>query len=253
MRKLHSALAVLCMVLILAAPVMPAAARELPDLGRKGAMTVTFSLPEGLETYGTLTMTRVGQIQEDDGDYSFVPIEALADAGLSFEDLDSASMAEATAVAAAEKELTGTTQPINYADTHAQAVFADLELGVYLVTQVDPAEGYYAILPFLISIPTYSEEDQTYEYEIVAQSKSEPEPEPTEPTDPSDPTEPTKPSDPTEPTKPSEPTVPTKPDLPQTGQLKWPVPVLALSGVGCILLGCLIKRQREEDESRDYA
>ncbi len=95
---------------------------------------------------------------------------------------------------------------------------------------------------------------------------------PTNPTEPTNPTQPTVPTLPTEPTTPTNPTKPTNPDetttkpdhsrtepqttqpqepeLPRTGQLKWPVAVLA--GFGGLLLCCgAILRsagKREEDE-----
>ena len=76
-------------------------------------------------------------------------------------------------------------------------------------------------------------------------------PEPTEPeTEPTTipmtepPTQP-----PTEP--PTEPTEPDGPDLPQTGQMNWPVPVLAMMGMLLVMAGfwfCMTGR-RERDEA----
>lgn len=73
---------------------------------------------------------------------------------------------------------------------------------------------------------------------------------PSEPTDPSDPTgpsestEPTVPSDPSDPTKPTE---PDKPTLPQTGQLWWPVPLMAIAGLVLFLLGWLRRKERADE------
>jgi len=66
--------------------------------------------------------------------------------------------------------------------------------------------------------------------------------EPTEPgetTEPDETTQPTEPeeTDPTKPTEPDEPTEPDKPKLPQTGQLNWPVPVLAVCGIFLTVVG----------------
>ena len=55
------------------------------------------------------------------------------------------------------------------------------------------------------------------------------------------------PTDPTE-TAPEETTQPSQPKLPQTGQLWWPVPILALSGFVLLVLGWLRRK-----ESRDEA
>ena len=83
---------------------------------------------------------------------------------------------------------------------------------------------------------------------------------PTEPTAPTNPTQPTKPTKPTKPgettTKPdhsqTEPPTTQKPEpeLPKTGQLKWPVAVLAGAGGLLICCGLILrgKGKREEDE-----
>lgn len=69
-------------------------------------------------------------------------------------------------------------------------------------------------------------------------------PEVVEPTDPSDPSDPSNPSDPSETT----PTEPDGPKLPQTGQLWWPVPVMAIVGMVLVLLGWL-RRKESLDEA----
>ena len=75
---------------------------------------------------------------------------------------------------------------------------------------------------------------------------------PTEPTTPTGPTEPTTPTAPTEPTTPTGPTEPTTPDggdSPQTGQLNWPVPVMAILGVFCLCLGMFFAAKEKKEES----
>lgn len=49
-------------------------------------------------------------------------------------------------------------------------------------------------------------------------------------------------------TEPSEPTEPDGPDIPQTGLLWWPVPLLAVAGIGLIVAG-IITRRDENDEA----
>ena len=112
---------------------------------------------------------------------------------------------------------------------------------------------------------------------VIASRNKKPEtPDPTltEPTGTTAPTEPGKPTSPDTPTEPGEPTKPTKPtkpgeettapdhskteprtttekpeELPKTGQLKWPVPVLAGAGLLLLALGALLRLldRREED------
>lgn len=88
---------------------------------------------------------------------------------------------------------------------------------------------------------------------VVTNTWEEPdEPQPTEPTNPTEPTKPTEPAKPTEPTAPAGSTPPSsstpdQPKIPQTGQLWWPVPVLACAGFFFIAAG-LIRRRRDSDE-----
>ena len=61
--------------------------------------------------------------------------------------------------------------------------------------------------------------------------------------------QPSEPTTPTEPSKPSEPTEPTEPYLPQTGQLKWPIPVLAIIGMVFLLAGLLVLLRSRKRQS----
>ena len=101
--------------------------------------------------------------------------------------------------------------------------FAPLDPGLYVVTQKQSqaTEGFDAIQPFLISLPRW--ENGSYVYDLTAAPKVPLVPEETPPPPP--------PSEPTTP-PPDDP-----PDIPQTGQLNWPVPVLAVSGMTLFILG----------------
>lgn len=70
---------------------------------------------------------------------------------------------------------------------------------------------------------------------------------PSEPTNPSDPTDPSAPTTPSESTEPTKPTEPDKPTLPQTGQLWWPVPLMAIAGLVLFLLGWLRRKERADE------
>lgn len=86
--------------------------------------------------------------------------------------------------------------------------FPNLEPGLYLLVQRRAGEGQQPFSPFLVSIPTVI--GDTTVYDVVARPKSAP------------------------------------PELPQTGQLRWPIPVLTLGGVSLILLGV---KGRKKDEA----
>ena len=109
-----------------------------------------------------------------------------------------------------------------------KAKVEDLPMGVWLVSQVVPFDGYMAMLPALISIPLMDEDGQ-WIFDVKAMPKLEP--------------------------LVSETTVPTTettppPDLPPTGQVNWPIPLLVVGGLFLILLGfCLRKDKRHETNS----
>ena len=60
-----------------------AQAHDVPDLSRKGSVTVTVRMGETPVAGGSLTLYRVGDIAEDDGNYSFALTEAFAASGAS--------------------------------------------------------------------------------------------------------------------------------------------------------------------------
>jgi LPXTG-motif cell wall-anchored protein len=149
-------------------------------------------------------------VDEDDGNYFFSRVgdDALVE-----------DIASADAVAALEKYYADNKGTIPFVTKTADAKdgtcqFSGLSTGLYLVIQETPAPGFSALNAFLVSVPQL--EDGVYVYEVTATIKSELEREP-DPTDPP-------------PTTPG-------PTLPQTGQLNWPVPVMAVSGMVLFLLG----------------
>lgn len=73
-------------------------------------------------------------------------------------------------------------------------------------------------------------ENGKYVYEVNAAGKFQPQPD-----------NPDKPDKPTTPQKPSEPT------LPQTGQLNWPVPVLAALGLMVFSAGWVLRFWKKKD------
>ena len=195
-------------------------AHEIPDLTRNG--TIAFHLDWKGEPLagGTLTMYRVGDIAEDDGNYSFAAVPGLSNPVP--EDLDDPALAASMVAAAENAGLKSSTVSVENGD----AVFTDVAPGLYVVIQKKAAEGFAPLSPFFISMPQFR--DGRYEYDIAADPKVSPEPEPTEPTRP----------------KPTEPKPPV-PTQPQTGQLNWPIPVMAVSGVVLVIIGWILCASRK--------
>lgn len=214
--------------LLLCCVSVTAYAHEVPDTSRKGSIMVTMTYKEKAVPGGTLTLYHVGNVKEDDGNYSFVLTDEFAGSGVLLENIQSDQLAKDLAGYASDRKIKGTTKQIG---NDGSVTFSDLELGLYLLVQTEAASGYSKAGPFLVTVPM--QEEGVYCYEVDASPKVEPKPSPT-----------TTPSSPTTPTK------PTSPSLPQTGQLNWPVPVLTVLGILLFSAGWAIRfgRKREIDE-----
>ncbi|MBE6900793.1 MAG: hypothetical protein E7479_09100 [Ruminococcaceae bacterium] len=194
-------------------------AHEAPDLNRKCSVTINMRYQDKAVPGGTLTIYKVADAAEDDGDYYFVYTEDFAGCEIPVTELDSSELPMALKKIAFEKRLAGTTANI---DRNGQAKFENLEPGLYLVVQKSAAPGFNAVNPFLVSVPVY--ENGVYVYDTDASPKVELEPKPEEPEKPSE--EPEKPDD----------------KLPDTGLTSWPVPVMAVSGIILISAGIVLRR-----------
>ena len=220
--KKHLISALLALLVLLCLPLSAAAAHPVPDLTRKGSITITMKYKGKPVSGGTLALYRVGDVHEDDGNYSFVPVKGLE--ALDYSDIQSPDLAKAAAKAVEEKKIAAVkTVTIGSSGT---AEFSDLALGLYLVAQKTAASGYKMTASFLVSVPYL--EDGAYVYNVKADPKTDLErevvPAPTQ--------------------KPSTPSGGGK--LPQTGQLWWPVPVLICMGLGCIAVGLIRRREGSE-------
>lgn len=84
----------------------------------------------------------------------------------------------------------------------------------------------------------------------VTNTLTPPPPPPDEPDNPPDePDDPDVPDHPDTPDTPDNPNKPDEPDIPQTGQLWWPVPLLACGGMGLFLAGWLKRRNSDCGET----
>ena len=223
MRK-HVISGLLALLFLLALPLSAAAAHAVPDESRNGhcSITVSMSYKGRAVGGGTLALYKVGDVAEDDGNYSFVPVEEIQADIPKFGDIESPDLAGR--LAALEGKLTPVTSNPVTVDRDGNATFSNLTFGLYLVVQKTAASGYGKTAPFLVSVPyLYADE---YQYHVTSQPKTDLERE-------------------VKPTAP--PPTGGWNQLPQTGQLWWPVPVLACAGLGCIAVG-LFRRREARDE-----
>lgn len=213
-------LIVLIAVLFAALNMIPAAdAAERPDPEGRCAVTFTMAWNEEPMADGALTLYRVCELVEQDGAAVFAPVPALRESGLSLEELDDPALAAEFARLAGQLGL----QPVTAQISQGKAVFTDLLPGIYVVTQAEEeaSTGYSPIAPFLLSMPRW--DGERYVYELTAGPKVAPQIQPTQP----------------ETVPPTEPG-PTEPELPDTGQLNWPVPMMAIGGVVLFFVGWLL-------------
>ena len=219
----------LALLLLLELP-LSAAAHPVPDAQKDGqcSITVTMTYRGKALKGGTLALYKVGDVAEEDGNYSFVPVEAIRGDLAQFGDIQSPDLAGK--LYKLESKLTPVTALPQKVGEEGKVTFLNLPFGLYLVVQKTASAGYGKTEPFLVSLPYLYEGE--YQYDVASEPKTDLEREaPTQPTSP--------------PTKPTPSSGGGK--LPQTGQLWWPVPVLTCGGLGCIVVG-LFRRRRDGDE-----
>lgn len=215
-------ISIISIILLLCSLAGTAFALEEPDMSRTGSISIAMTCEGQAVPGGSLTLYRVAQVHEENGaDYSFVFLPEYAESGVSLEQLEDSTIAQTLADYAAEKQLPGTKKAI---DDQGLISFTELELGLYLLVQEEPAKGYLPLNPFLVSVPAYK--DGTYIYDVDATPKLALEKDPTPPPPPP------------------------PPDIPQTGLNQWPIPVLCVSGLILVVLGwylCASGRKKPDE------
>lgn len=208
--------------LMIGASVWADTASGFPD-AQQGSITIHMKDVDSGEAVpgGTVCFYQVAEPK----DGNWVYLDTFAECNQPLDDLGAADLSSHLERYALDYEIKGREIAVG---KDAELVIADLPAGLYLVSQVKPAEGYSSFRPFLVSVPTM--EDGDYIFDVDATPKIELEKE-TTPTPPTPPT----------------PTPPT-PRLPQTGQLWWPVLALAGAGILLILAGMRSKNRRREKD-----
>jgi len=204
-----------------------------PDMSQKGSISITMTYQDKTVTGGSLTLYRVAEVRQENGaDYSYTYTSEYAECQISLGDLKGSGLASALAEYTAEKKITGTKLDI---DAPGKIIFKDLELGLYLLVQDDPANGYEKVSPFLVSVPAL--EDENYIYDVDASPKLALK------VDTTTTVPPVKDEPPSADNPPSK--------IPQTGLNRWPIPVLTIGGLIMIVLGLVfyISGKKRDHES----
>ena len=217
---MHRRICSLLLILVLAcAAALPVWAHEVPDAARLGSIAISMAHQGEPVPGGSLTLYRVADVVSQDGDYLFAYTADFAECAIPVTELASADLPRALAELAKTKNLEGITLKL---DDGGKVKFSELELGLYLLIQQEAAPGFKKVNPFLVSVP--QNVDGHYIYDVDTAPKNLPGPD----------------EETTPPPPPPPPTGPDGPDLPQTGQLNWPVPVLAVTGMALFLFGWVL-------------
>ena len=258
LKKLLAIVTMLVALVAVSAPLTVRAERELPDLDKKGSISISFQYEGKALSGGTVSLYTVALAEENDGDYAFVYTNGFEDCGIDLGDLKDSSLAGKL-----EEKISKTTKSTSKEVGESGKVeFTDLKPGVYLIKQTEESSAYKTISSFLVSIPQKGEsKDGKYSYDIDATPKMEVEAKPTTTPSVTPSTTPsvtpsTTPSvTPTTtpsvtPSKPVTTITPTTTPtvIPKTGQLDWPIPILAMTGLALILIGCYLKGDKSEKD-----
>ena len=239
--------------------------KENLDMSKKGSITLAIADPSSGTGYPGINLELIqvaSVVQNEDGNYVYQYTENFTDPAvtLSLTDLSETDMgarekAETLMAYANTKGLRGTTQVTN---ANGQVSYGNLDLGVYLIRNYPVSENMEMIRPFLVTVPRLLNNE--YVYDVNATGKPE------APDIGGD-----KPEDPTEKNKNknknknnnngsnlsgnatnnpsgSSGNAITGSRLPQTGQLWWPVPILAGAGIILIVIGIMRRRRSDDTE-----
>ena len=193
-----------CMILIISLLPLNGYALEVPDADRTGSISV--SLTEDAAG-NQLSAYRVCEIKEDDGNYSFAYTKEWADCVWPLDELESAQFCEYLLGYVSEHSQLPSEKVV--IDNNGYGAFLNMQTGLYLVVQ-SGGPGKSIISPFVISIP--KSKGETWNYDVDASPKTELSTMPDSPPPP-------------------------EPPIIHTGQLNWPIPLFAISGLLCFALG----------------
>lgn len=226
MKKLKKIIPFLLTIGLLCAMSMTAlAATALPDLDKKGTLNVTVKWENQPLSGGALKLYQIASVSVKDGSYSYVYTDDFADCGIQLGETQAENMTSQKISAwdryVKQHKISGKSVSVGKDGT---ASASGLELGLYLIRQGTAAKGY-TMNPAVIPVPMEGE-NGTLEYNVEAVAKLEPE-------------------DGDEPDEPSEPDTPDDSTLPQTGQLWWPVSLLAIGGILLYSIGWNYNRKQK--------
>lgn len=248
MRKIKNIFAFVLTLILLCAVSLTAYAKDVPDTSRRCSFSVIMTYNNKTVSGGNIILYKVGDINENDGNYSFVLSREFKDSNVSLSDISSPAAAIKLSEFANLRNIRGQSTNIN---RQGKAQIGNLEPGLYLASQTRASDGYKKIEPFLVSLPEY--EDGKYNYNVDASPKIslslETTTKPGESTTHPEKENTTSPSS-QETTGPSGTpgTKKKKATLPYTGQLNWPIPLMTALGIILFTVGTALYTGKKDRE-----
>lgn len=219
---------VVCLIIFTASFNAFAQKAELPA-NQRGTLTINISYKGNAVADGEFTIFCVATVSEDGETYTAT--KDFEECSINFNRLDDNDLPNYIYEYVLLNGIKGTVKKVNY---KGEVKFEGLEDGLYFIAQTKGTLGYEAAAPFLAEIPNYNSETNKWEYNLEAKPKVLPD----SMTVPSEPTE-TQPETENPITMPSD-------MLPHTGQLNWPVPVLAFAGIILFIIGFAMYNERKK-------
>lgn len=224
MRKMLKRILLMALALMLCC----AAVAEDFDIDRKGSISVLIHTNKDVRVQNArLELYRVGDPVIENSNLTFQLTADFASSGANLFDLNAAGLANTLAETAKNVAYVATANT----DKQGQVSFDDLDVGLYLVVQNGFTKKMYfsEIAPFIVSVPMSNDAGTGWNYHIDASPKVNTKPKPT--------------------AKPSTTAAPGDEPLPQTGMLRWPIPVLGLGGLLIFCLGwvlCFMRKNKKD-------
>ena len=209
--------ALLFAVTLLCSFALPAYAHDYVDMTREGSITLELKFDGAPVVGGKFSCTKVAEVMDEDGNLYF---KTLLEEEIFREGIPPVADMEQLVK---DNQDFFRTEKLTVSNESGTVVFENRLPGLYLIAQDTEARGYSRINAFLVSVPYL--EDGTYVYDVTAKTKTALEPTEIETTEAG------KKDD----------------ELPQTGQLNWPVPVLAVSGLAVFVLGWYLRFGRKKE------